>query len=561
MQSFKSTLGGETVREQQLTPYEGSVLSLLSYKDSADEINKENLLAGWLCKEVRDGEKGFSASVFINAFKKIVTISIRGTSSFAHLHTDLELALNYRDGRLKEYLEQADVLYTQYSSMESYKNYQFFFTGHSLGGYIAQRATIAINQKKPKQVKALTFDNPGIKSDQEKQVDQDQLVAYLTGPNLINSITPHIGKIFYIPIPSFDSKKQVKETTKNAKKYTKIATGLASQLKKRAPGFTASVVTSTGSSSVGGIPVSAVSTSIYGSLRLARVNMEQHKIYHITLSFNPVTGNPWVTREVTSDWPTLSQTLFAQCKAEMKTFIDYAGLLRMDDRDLTKLVEYQEIPTAKTTVHSAKNVSFGSNASTLTMISTVIVLFAIATFIKDVRPAGLALSMISLSIHWSNQMSPSHIDRLAQGINQSGLIHLCNNEMLDKKNRLDLGYLDKSSKSVNDFFHVFYKNYNQLKEYSASNKYAMYLVLGTLPLLFFSNTVIQAFYFLITTSLTLRAAKNSTQMNGLVGNQFSLLSQQYNSTLQPLEQHNKNILQDKDNSVAQLVEKFSSVSP
>ncbi|MEO1219461.1 MAG: tetratricopeptide repeat protein [Bacteroidota bacterium] len=91
-------------------------------------------------------------------------------------------------------------------------------TGHSLGGWLAQLATLAIQKEREygstthkAHLKAITFDTPGARPMLEKlncniepyDLDQLDITNYLSMPNLVNTCNRHVGTTFQIIFQNF----------------------------------------------------------------------------------------------------------------------------------------------------------------------------------------------------------------------------------------------------------------------------------------------------------------------------------------------------------------------
>ncbi|MFH1334065.1 MAG: hypothetical protein ABIH77_02005 [Pseudomonadota bacterium] len=131
---------------------------------------------------------------------KQLVIAIRGTvlSNVKNLMDDLQILfkkdLSVTARRVKNLIAEG---------LKNYPGYSFSFTGHSLGAFLAE--CMACQYR----VKAVTFESPGSLGFQATNVQgyntTTNIVAYLSGPNAINTTNRHIGSLYrvYVEEPFF----------------------------------------------------------------------------------------------------------------------------------------------------------------------------------------------------------------------------------------------------------------------------------------------------------------------------------------------------------------------
>ncbi len=161
---------------------------------------------------------GYRGILYCNDKRKLIVWAHRGTKpkNIDSLKTDITSITNNNiggqerltSGLLKEITKLID---------EDKKNYSFSSTGHSLGGWLAQITTfIGVNDSKQdgkRHFKAVTFDAPGAKpmltklNDGQKPLDLNDLdiTNYVSSPNLVNCINPHIGTLYRVIFEKFPS--------------------------------------------------------------------------------------------------------------------------------------------------------------------------------------------------------------------------------------------------------------------------------------------------------------------------------------------------------------------
>jgi hypothetical protein len=141
-----------------------------------------------------------------------VVIAHRGTQTITNLFSDAEFLISY-----VPYIVCLANLFS-HSVIEQYSNSCISFTGHSLGGGLAELSTLKFNYH------AFAFDSPGVQTLSNKNKNYsfcaepasftintgtisqaNELVTnYVSGPNLVNSLGDHFGSLIRLSIPFRD---------------------------------------------------------------------------------------------------------------------------------------------------------------------------------------------------------------------------------------------------------------------------------------------------------------------------------------------------------------------
>lgn len=170
-------------------------ISALVYQD-VSEIKKVTI-SNWkylLCEQKGSGFFGCAFENIDYQGGKIIVVAFRGTElvDIGDLWTDLTIGM----GGIIIPPQYKDAVEFYGRIQKIYKNgYSIVVTGHSLGGALAQLLAIKEN------IKAVTFDSPGIRnvaSHLFSQKDMDlygsasNIISYISEFNVVNAILPHI---------------------------------------------------------------------------------------------------------------------------------------------------------------------------------------------------------------------------------------------------------------------------------------------------------------------------------------------------------------------------------
>jgi len=229
------------------TPYVLAQFASKAYEDykrretDADYEKRLILPDGWKLLTTASNTKmnnGYFGAAYWHPEYQQVVIAHRGTklSSLGALWTDIKGVM------FKHYVEQMDSATTfaykvvealQEINREKGVHFQVFFTGHSLGGWLAQITTYATeylkrgedkhflkNDKAPQSYHPHTvvFESPGCKTMLLEMIDTFELrqnggdsvlqnldiTSYLSAPNRINTCNSHVGTVYRIYIDTSD---------------------------------------------------------------------------------------------------------------------------------------------------------------------------------------------------------------------------------------------------------------------------------------------------------------------------------------------------------------------
>ena len=163
----------------------------------------------------------YRCAVFVNHASKQIVFANAGTrpgftkEGLSDLRADLNLMLGMLPSRFKSIKKLNQTILENIG--QDLENYELVYTGHSLGGAIAdlQAADMEISllEKgiKPKKISAITFDNPGGKAWKDKLFQiasldpQESIVEHIAinnRPNFINTSKLQAGKVLEIEHPN-----------------------------------------------------------------------------------------------------------------------------------------------------------------------------------------------------------------------------------------------------------------------------------------------------------------------------------------------------------------------
>jgi len=237
-----------------VTNYEYALFSLDAYQDASDNVT---LPSNWSVYKTSDdfghSNGGYFGIAYINNTTNEVVISHRGTelSDLGDLFNDAQIGLGFVPS---QYTNGAKPF--EQSLQNELAGYQITHTGHSLGGVLAE---ISAYQT---QTSAVTFDSAGTKPLIENLIDGNistpyaDITTFNSAPNFVNSTNDHIGNIHRI-FPEFDIQGTFNDETS------------------------------------------------YGTFLLDYTADNQHSMVNILNSFNPQTGDAYISSMVSNSlWPT-----------------------------------------------------------------------------------------------------------------------------------------------------------------------------------------------------------------------------------------------------------------
>jgi len=227
------------------TPYVLAQFASKAYEDykrreTDDDYEKRLILPdGWKLLTTASKTKmnnGYFGAAYWHPEYQQVVIAHRGTklNSFGALWTD------FKGVRFHHYVKQMDSATTfaskvvevlQEVNREKGVHFQVFFTGHSLGGWLAQITTYTTeylktvednnflksdNAPQSYHPHTVVFESPGCKAmlsemidtfdvrqnDGESVLQHLDITSYLSAPNRINTCNSHVGKVYRIFIDS-----------------------------------------------------------------------------------------------------------------------------------------------------------------------------------------------------------------------------------------------------------------------------------------------------------------------------------------------------------------------
>lgn len=246
------------------------ILSNLAYAETEEELRElaGDIPAGYqiilMTDHVHDTrEASFRCVAFINEENKEIIFATAGTRPGLHkkglddLYDDFLLMLEYKPAKMKPAQELNQMILD--SLGEEARNYQFHYTGHSLGAAMAemQAADMHIKLKRQSlesqvntnQITAVTFENPGTRTVIEKMyeeaglplscVKEPKFYEFNNRENVINTLNNQVGTLYTI-IPDTQSERNPNYAQMIfefiAKHVTKLSPFLGKIFKLLAPG-------------------------------------------------------------------------------------------------------------------------------------------------------------------------------------------------------------------------------------------------------------------------------------------------------------------------------------
>ena len=213
------------------TYFEYSVMSDYGYLD-ADEVGKQSLVSkldeGWEIRECPEGQldSGYVGAIFVHEARKQIVIAHAGTLP-TRVKTFLADARGVvgagadpllLDALMRTHGKKQIIL----KQLVGKEGYRLSFTGHSLGGFLAEMSVYACHRGfglHYPEASAVVFDSPGsleVMQAWESHIGQHQInlkqlniIAFLSSPNLVNTANSHPGTVYRllrdIPLSTFQS--------------------------------------------------------------------------------------------------------------------------------------------------------------------------------------------------------------------------------------------------------------------------------------------------------------------------------------------------------------------
>ena len=150
---------------------------------------------------------GLFAMAYINQNKRHIIIAFRGTDQafLPNIPVDVIPDIQFATDQMPNQFKNSAVPFIE-RILKLRKvignDYQISFTGHSLGGGLAQLSAAWMLCQKGELSASFTFDNPGTRKliveqiCQGKNICSFKPVAFVRTPNVVNTATEHIGTIF-----------------------------------------------------------------------------------------------------------------------------------------------------------------------------------------------------------------------------------------------------------------------------------------------------------------------------------------------------------------------------
>ena len=215
--SYNKKLLAKTKQKQSLSAYRPNDYLHIHYAVQVYENNGGRILEEWeLIRPYSDRENSYFGAAYLNRKHKHVIIAHRGTE-FNHRQdwlTNFDLMTRHLNNQeVSAWNKFAKEIIKEHGS-----EYTYSFTGHSLGGWLAQSCLWKYQDEFVKEQFpnyqdgfAVTLDDPGAKELLEAlqprlensykiAVDQLDLTSYLSKPNLINTALGHVGSCFALPL-------------------------------------------------------------------------------------------------------------------------------------------------------------------------------------------------------------------------------------------------------------------------------------------------------------------------------------------------------------------------
>lgn len=197
------------IADQRPSDYIYALISSHVYNDvkTRETLVKEGNERFWKVCHVHKGTSGYFGAIYINTKTNHIVVAHRGTNNLLSVVEDVRGVIRNATSPQKE---EAFALVNEALRLlrEDYEGYRVSFTGHSLGAFLAELSVFYCKRQGFNNVSAVTFESPGSKESLEKlqsnlqdhAIDLNNLdiISYVTYPNLINTYNHHVGTMYTI---------------------------------------------------------------------------------------------------------------------------------------------------------------------------------------------------------------------------------------------------------------------------------------------------------------------------------------------------------------------------
>ena len=252
----------------------------------------------------------FFAVAYIHYARKQVVIAYRGftlTTDMNELASCIKLGLNIQKSSLVEDAKafktsinnrinsMGFAVQTFFSKQQCCSNYRVTYTGHSLGAALATLMALTDNSK------AVVFESTGVGSlarSQKYPGDQSRIICYLARTNVLNSLSPQVGKLLRLPTKVTSIEDKAKDV---ASDYLSEQTGVNKGVISYGIDLFSSYCMSTGSASIVAEEeeedltsslVAPLVSKISEAARLFHYTQDQHSIDNLVRLFEQHRGQP-----------------------------------------------------------------------------------------------------------------------------------------------------------------------------------------------------------------------------------------------------------------------------
>lgn len=175
-----------------------------------NELNEGDVLSQnnhWKIYKTMTGSRGYFGVIYLNNKTNQIVLAHRGTDSFKAIIEDIAGIVNGKLSPQKEASFQLLEKAIELAKHPDYHGYHLSFTGHSLGGFLAELSVFYChNSFGYPTVNAVTFESPGSRESLEKlqshlqpiELNQLDIINYVAYPNLINTCNHHVGTLYSI---------------------------------------------------------------------------------------------------------------------------------------------------------------------------------------------------------------------------------------------------------------------------------------------------------------------------------------------------------------------------